>query len=115
MDMITQIFLLVIGSVLSGVVGSVGAYIRMKSKQDVIEVEVLNLKTDFEREIERLSDENVRLRGDKKELNSQVHKRIDSLKKTVEKNREHADQSTVDLKQFINDMKIEIIREIHSK
>jgi len=87
-----MISLNVLLSVGGGVLGAVGAYVRLKSTQDINKVEILNLQ-DEERAL---------------------HRRIDSLKETVNKNREHADQSTTDLKQFINDMKVEIIREIHA-
>ena len=88
-----MISLQVLLSIAGGVLGAVGAYIRLKSTIDVHKVQISNLI----------------------EENKGLHKRMDSIKDVVNKNREHADQSTTDLKQFINDMKVEIIREIHSK
>jgi len=93
MDGTTAISVNLILSIGGGILGAVGAYVRLKSSIDITKVEIINLQ-DEERAL---------------------HKRIDSLKETVNKNREHADQSTTDLKQFINDMKVEIIREIHNK
>ena len=93
MDGTTAVSLNLILSVGGGVIGAVGAYVKLKSRMDINSVQIVNLI----------------------EENKQCHTRIDSLKETVNKNREHSDQSTTDLKQFINDMKVEIIREIHNK
>ena len=93
MDGTSAISLNLLMSVGGGVLGAIGAYVKLKSTQDINKVEIRNLQ-DEER---------------------QLHKRIDSLKEVVNRNREHSDQSTTDLKQFINDMKVEIIREIHNR
>jgi len=93
MDGTAAISINLILSIGGGILGAVGAYVRLKSSIDITKVEIINLQEEE--------------RG--------LHRRIDSLKETVNKNREHADQSTTDLKQFINDMKVEIIREIHNK
>jgi len=92
MDGSTAISLNVIISVGGGIIGAVGAYVKLKSSMDINSVKIQNLEDE----------------------NKSCHVRIDSLKETVNRNREHADQSTTDLKQFINDMKVEIIREIHA-
>ena len=92
MDGSTAISLNVLVSLGGGIIGAVGAYVKLKSSIDISRVKIEGLE----------------------EENRSCHRRIDSLKDTVSKNREHADQSNTDLKQFINDMKVEIIREIHA-
>ena len=92
MDGSTAISLNVIISVVGGVLGAVGAYVKLKSSMDVNKVKIHNLEDE----------------------SKACHVRIDSLKETVNRNREHADQINTDLKQFMNDMKVEIIREIHA-
>jgi len=66
MDLGAQIGLDVIISVGSGVLGAIGAYVKLKSKIDVLEA-----KTDSqEREIHDVQER-------KKEMNTALHKRID--------------------------------------
>lgn len=101
-------------SVVFGGLGAVGAWFKMKGKQDLLQLELAGVKKDQEEDAKRFDSEINKLRESKRELNKQIHTRIDSLKNNVEKNREHAEKSNTDMKQFINDMKVEIIREIHT-
>ena len=109
-----QIGLDMLISIIFGASGAVGVWFKMKGKQDLQSVAISNIEKDQEESSKRFENEINKIRDSKRELNSQLHSRIDSLKSTVEKNREHAEKNNTDMKQFINDMKVEIIREIHS-
>lgn len=86
-----SISLNVIISVASGILGAIGAYIRLKSTMDINKVR-----------IESLDDENKSL-----------HKRIDSVKATVEINREKQDSNYQQIKTEMSQMELRIIQAIH--
>ena len=86
-----SISLNVIISVASGILGAIGAYIRLKSTMDINKVR-----------IENLDDENKSL-----------HKRIDSVKATVEINREKQDSNYQQIKTEMSQMELRIIQAIH--
>lgn len=109
-----QIGLDMLISIIFGASGAVGVWFKMKGKQDLQAVAINSLEKDQDEDSKRFDNEINKLRESKRELNRQLHERIDGIKRTVERNREHAEQSNKDMKQFINDMKVEIIREIHT-
>ena len=55
------------------------------------------------------------MKVDKKDNHTLLHKRIDDLKKQVERNREKNDQALSDLKAEMGQMEIRIINAINSK
>lgn len=69
MDVSTQIGLDVVISIFSGIGGAIGAYIKLKSKIDLVEAK------NSEQE-KKISD----IRERKKEMNLAIHKRIDDQK-----------------------------------
>lgn len=110
----TQIGLDMLISVVFGGLGAVGAWFNMKGKQDLQAVAIKTLEDKQTEDCTRHESEINKLRESKRDLNRQIHDRIDSIKRIVERNREFSDKSNTDMKQFINDMKVEIIREIHT-
>lgn len=91
-------------SIVSGVVAGLGVWFKLKSFVNILAVKLSNMKEEVEKIEQTCAD-------DKKLL----HKRLDSQNKKIEDNRKSSDTGLADLKQFMNDMKVEIIREIHSK
>lgn len=97
-----QIGVDVLVSLMFGTFGALGVWYKLKGRVEIQEVE-----------INSISDSLRELSTRKKELRDDVHKRIDSLKETVEKNREKNDQSMQDLKAEMNKMELRIIQAIH--
>lgn len=89
-------------SILFGASGAIGVWFKLKGKVEILEVEITNLKADFK----EFTDSN-------KEMHIAFHKRIDSLKSVVEKNRERSDVSTQEIKTEMNKMELRIITAIH--
>lgn len=103
MDLKTQMSLDVIISLLGGVIGAVGAYIKLKSKIDILETNSINQ----EKEI-------VDLNNRKKEMNAALHKRIDDQKKEVSELQKEVSQGHNKLETAMAKMELRIIREFQS-
>jgi chromosome segregation ATPase len=102
MDLETQISLDVLIGLSSGVIGSVGAYIKLKSRIDRLEMENLSQ----EKEI-------TDLRERKKEMNSALHKRVDVLKTDLSTLKNEMTQGHSTLETKMTQMELRIIQEIH--
>jgi predicted nucleic acid-binding Zn-ribbon protein len=101
MDMASQISLEVLIGIGSGIVGSVGAYIRLKSRIDRLEMENLTQ----EKEI-------TDLRERKKEMNSELHNRIDLLKTDMSTLKTDMTQGHSSLETMMAKMELRIVQEI---
>lgn len=102
-----------LGSLAMGSLGAVGAWFKLKSKQDILSVELTNEKAEREKDSETFSSEIEKLRNDKRTLNEQIHRRIDNVKEVVEKNREKSDTNVQEIKSEMNKMELRIIQAIH--
>lgn len=102
MDSTTTISMEILLSLSSGIIGSVGAYIKLKSRIDRLEVENLNQ----EREL-------LDLRERKKEMNTALHKRIDDQKAEVQELRNELNKGHQALERKMGEMELRIIKEIH--
>lgn len=91
-------------SLMSGMAGAIGVWFRLKGIVNIQEVELGNLKTEI-----------MDIKTDYKEDKKSIHKRLEMQREAIDTNKEHTDEKMSDMKQFINDMKIEIIKEIHNK
>ena len=89
-------------SIVFGAGGALGVWFKLKSTVNIQAVQIKQMKTDLS------NSENER-----KEDKIGVHKRVDSLKVTVEKNRERSDNSTNQLVSEMNKMELRIIQAIH--
>jgi len=89
-------------SIVFGATGAVGVWFKLKGKVEIQEIEIRSL-----------SQELIEMKQSKKEMNSQLHKRVDTLKEVVEKNRERMDASTQEIKTEMNKMELRIITAIH--
>ena len=89
-------------SVIFGAVGALAVWFKLKGTVNIQEVELSNMKTE-------LSD----IKDDKKDSNTQLHKRIDGLKTIVEKNRENSDNGINQMTANMNSMELRIIKAIH--
>lgn len=101
MDMASQISVEVIIGISSGVIGSVGAYIRLKSRIDRLEME--NLSQEKE-----LTD----LRERKKEATAALHKRVDILKTDLANLKTEMAQGHSSLETMMAKMELRIVQEI---
>lgn len=102
MDSTTTISMEILLSLSSGIIGSVGAYIKLKSRIDKLEVE----KDNQEREI-------IDLKERKKEMNVALHKRIDDQKAEVHELRNEVNKGHQALERKMGEMELRIIKEIH--
>jgi hypothetical protein len=89
-------------SVIFGAGGALAVWFKLKGTVNIQAIEIANLK-------EELTD----LKSDKKESNTQIHKRVDSLKVVVEKNRENSDTGINLMTSNMNAMELRIIKAIH--
>ena len=89
-------------SVLFGALGATGVWFKLKNVVNIQSVEIKNLQ-----------DEAANIRESKKELATAIHKRVDSLKGTVEINRERSDKNTNEIKSEMQKMELRIIQAIH--
>jgi hypothetical protein len=89
-------------SVLFGAAGALGVWFKLKNVVNIQTVEISNLQDDIKN-----------VREQKKELAAGIHKRVDSLKITVEKNREKSDNNTTEIKSEMQKMELRIIQAIH--
>lgn len=91
-------------SIIFGAGGALGVWFKLKGAVNILKVELAAALSDLER-----------IEKDCKEDKKVLHMRADNQKALIEENRKTADRGYSDLKQFMNDMKVEIIREIHKK
>lgn len=89
-------------SVVFGAGGALAVWFKLKSNVDLQCVELVNLKNEL-----------AELKEEKKESNKQTHRRIDSLKLIVDKNREITDNSVATMTAKMQEMELRIIKAIH--
>jgi gas vesicle protein len=89
-------------SVLFGALGALGVWYKLKNIVEIQKVEIMALQ-----------DEVKNVRESKKELSEVINRRVDSLKTTVEKNRERSDNNTNEIKGEMQKMELRIIQAIH--
>jgi hypothetical protein len=89
-------------SIVFGAGGALGVWFKLKGSVNIMATEIQQLQKELESE-----------ETDRKEQNKQIHKRVDALKITVEKNRERSDNSTNQLVGEMNKMELRIIQAIH--
>lgn len=97
-----QISVNVLISILFGIAGALGVWYKLKGRVEIQQVEIESIT----QSLKELTDR-------KKELRDHLHKRIDSLKDTVEKNREKNDATMQEIKSEMNKMELRIIQAIH--
>ena len=103
MDLGTQISLDVVISLVSGIGGAIGAYIKLKSKIDLVEAK----NHEHEKEI---SD----LRERKKEMNLAIHKRIDDQKNELNQMQKDMATGHSSLEKQLAQLELKIIKEFQS-
>ena len=101
MDLGSKISLEVLVGIASGLVGSIGAYIKLKTKID--RVEMVNFTQERE-----LSD----LKERKKELGTLLHKRIDTLKNDFTELQKDMTTGHQSLETKMAQMELRIVKEI---
>ena len=84
--------------------GALGVWYSLKGKVTIQQMTLDTLSKDLEE-----------MKVDKKDNQTLLHKRIDDLKKQVERNREKNDKALADLKAEMGQMEIRIINAINSK
>lgn len=89
-------------SILFGAGGAIGVWFKLKGTVNIQAVKIVSLEED-------LKD----LKDEKKENNLQMHRRVDALKKVVEKNRENSDNGIQSMTKNMNQMELRIIKAIH--
>lgn len=82
-------------SILCGLSGALAVWYKLKGNVNIQRVEIMNLQEDS------------------KDLKETMHKRIDLIKGTVEKNRERQDKNYQEIKSEMSAMEIRIINAIH--
>lgn len=82
-------------SIVCGLSGALAVWYKLKGNVNIQRMEILNLQEDS------------------KDLRETLHKRIDLVKKTVEKNRERQDTSVQEIKSEMSAMELRIINAIH--
>jgi len=91
-------------ALLVSITGALGVWYSLKGKVTIQQMTLDGLEKDLEE-----------MKVDKKDNHTLLHKRIDDLKKQVERNREKNDKSLADLKAEMGQMEIRIINAINSK
>ncbi len=91
-------------ALLVSVTGALGVWYSLKGKVTIQQMTLDGLEKELEE-----------MKVDKKDHHTLLHKRIDDLKKQVERNREKNDKSLADLKAEMGQMEIRIINAINSK
>ena len=91
-------------ALLVSVTGALGVWYSLKGKVTIQQMTLDTLSKDLEE-----------MKVDKKDNQTLLHKRIDDLKKQVERNREKNDKALADLKAEMGQMEIRIINAINSK
>ena len=89
-------------SLLFGAGGALGVWFKLKNVVNIQRVEIDNINTSI-----------IGICDAKKELTARIDKRIDSLKITVEHNREKSDNNTNEIKGEMQKMELRIIQAIH--
>lgn len=97
-----QIGIDVVVSLMFGAAGALGVWFKLKNVVNIQKVQIESLQNDV-----------IQIRAGKKELAAGIHKRVDSLKHTVEKNRERSDNNTTEIKSEMQKMELRIIQAIH--
>jgi septal ring factor EnvC (AmiA/AmiB activator) len=103
MDYTTKISLDVLISLISGIIGAVGAYVKLKSKIDVLE------KT-----TEHQTTEITDLKERKKEMNTALHKRIDDQNAVINDIEKNLSAGHSKLETAIANLELRIVREIQN-
>lgn len=91
-------------ALLVSITGALGVWYSLKGKVTIQQMTLDTLSKDLEE-----------MKVDKKDNQTLLHKRIDDLKKQVERNREKNDKALADLKAEMGQMEIRIINAINSK
>ena len=91
-------------ALLVSITGALGVWYSLKGKVTIQQMTLDSLSKDLEE-----------MKVDKKDDQTLLHKRIDDLKKQVERNREKNDKALADLKAEMGQMEIRIINAINSK
>ncbi len=91
-------------ALLVSVTGALGVWYTLKGKVTIQQITLDSLEKDLDE-----------MKVDKKDNHTLLHKRIDDLKKQVERNREKNDQALSDIKAEMGQMEIRIINAINSK
>jgi len=91
-------------ALLVSITGALGVWYSLKGKVTIQQMTLDSLSKDLEE-----------MKVDKKDNQTLLHKRIDDLKKQVERNREKNDKALADLKAEMGQMEIRIINAINSK
>tara|TARA_R110000787_G_scaffold74970_4_gene166294 strand:- start:1928 stop:2251 length:324 start_codon:yes stop_codon:yes gene_type:complete len=89
-------------SILLGAGGAFGVWFRLKGTISIQAIEILALKSDMQ-------DIKVDMKSDK----VQIHKRMDSQKELIEKNRVNSDIGIRGIEGKMNEMELRIIKAIH--
>jgi hypothetical protein len=89
-------------SIVFGAGGALGVWFKLKGSVNIQAVEIASLNS----ELKDIKDE---YKEDKKSL----HKRIDSQKELIEKNRENSDSGINKMTENMNAMELRIIKAIH--
>lgn len=103
MDLGTQISLDVMISLVGGVVGAVGAYVKLKSKLDLAEAK----NSSQDKDIEDIKDR-------KKEMNIALHKRIDDQHSIVSDLQKEMNTAHNKLETSMAQMELRIVKEIQN-
>jgi hypothetical protein len=89
-------------SLLSGIIGAVGFWYKVKNKVDVLEIKQITINKDHEE-----------LKASASKADDIIHNRIENLKQQVESNRARHDDSITELKSEMSNMELRIIQAIH--
>tara|TARA_R110000772_G_scaffold9622_7_gene31559 strand:+ start:13033 stop:13371 length:339 start_codon:yes stop_codon:yes gene_type:complete len=103
MDYGTQISLDVIVSMAGGVIGAVGAYIKLKSKLDMAEAENISQNKEIED-----------IREGKKEMNISLHRRIDDQNSIISDLQKEMNHGQSKLETSMAHMELRIVKEIQN-
>jgi hypothetical protein len=89
-------------SLLSGIIGAVGFWYKVKNKVDLLEVKQDSINKDH-----------AELKTTAEKADDIIHNRIENLKQQVESNRARHDESITELKSEMSQMELRIIQAIH--
>lgn len=89
-------------SLLSGIIGAVGFWYKVKNKVDLLEVKQEGIDKDHDE-----------LKASGGKADDIIHSRIENLKQQVEANRARHDGSITELKSEMSNMELRIIQAIH--
>ena len=103
MDLGAQIGLDVVVSVISGIAGAIGAYIKLKSRIDLQEAK----NNEQTKEIDEIKER-------KKEMNTALHKRIDDQKQELAVLQKEVSQNHSKLEKELAQMELRIVKEFQS-